>query len=261
MTINLRSFLHSVAVRMQGPGGLYNTGDVLGFGVGLAVGIAGARGQQDVAAAAENFVAGSPAAVAFTAATAIFLWGGEQYHQAWKNGFPPDPARNRWGDLFSGVGATALGLGLSMIGSPVLAATSGFLHAAGKFGSALGVEKDFVLAGRTIPAAGLCRGSVLLSRVPAVWITVASIAGAVDLAPAADAMRRSILPATMLVCYGLWAIADIKLMTKSGAAIRPIAESVAALFRLGAERWPHRSEDGPRLRPSSRLCPSARYPA
>ncbi len=117
-----------------------------------------------------------------------------------------------------------------MIGSPVLAATSGFLHAAGKFGSALGVEKEFVLAGRTIPATGLCRGSVLLSRVPAVWITVASIAGAVDLASAEDAVRQSILPATMLVCYGLWAIADIKLMTKSGAAIRPIAESVAALY-------------------------------
>jgi hypothetical protein len=33
---------------------------------------------------------------------------------------------------------------------------------------------------------------------------------------------------------GLWAIADI--MTKSGAAIRPIAELVAAPFRLGAER-------------------------
>ena len=117
----------------------------------------------------------------------------------------------------------------------MLAATSGFLHAAGKFGSALGVKRDFVLAGQTIPAAGLCRGSVLLSRVPAIWITVASIAGAVDLATE-DAMRQSILPATMLVCYGLLAVADIKLMTKSGTAICPIAELVAALFRMGAER-------------------------
>jgi hypothetical protein len=125
---------------------------------------------------------------------------------------------------------------LSMLGSPVLAATSGFLHAAGKFGSALGVKRDFVLAGQTIPATGLCRGSVLLSRVPAVWITLASIAGAIAIAPTEDAVRQSILPATMLVCYGLWAIADIKLMTKSGAAIRPIAESVAARFRMGAER-------------------------
>ncbi len=106
MTFNSRSIFSALHVRMQGPGGLYNIGDVLGFGVGLAVGIAGARGRQDIASAAENFVAGSPAAVAFTAATAIFLWSGEQYHQAWKNGFPPDPREEplggyvfrHWGD-------------------------------------------------------------------------------------------------------------------------------------------------------------------
>ena len=132
--------------------------------------------------------------------------------------------------MFSGIGATALGLGLSMLGSPVLAATSGFLHAAGKFGSASGLKREFVLAGQTISATGLCRGSVLLSRVPAVWITIASVVGAIAVAPWEDAFRQSLLPATMLVCYGLWAIADIKLMTKSGAALRPIAESVAALW-------------------------------
>jgi hypothetical protein len=38
------------------------------------------------------------------------------------------------------------------------------------------------------------------------------------------------LPTTLLICCGLWAIADIKLMTKSGTAIGPIAESVSALW-------------------------------
>jgi hypothetical protein len=234
MIINSRDVLHALRVRMRGPGGLYNLGDVLGFGVGLATSIAEARSGQDpttALAGAEDFVAGTPAAAAFTAATAIFLWGGEQYHQAWKNGFPPDPGKNRLGDLASGVGAIALGFGLAMLGSPILAATSGLLHAAGKFGSALGIERDFVLAGQTVSAKRLCRGSVLLSRVPAVWVAIASIVGSFGLASTGDAVPQSILPATMLVCYGLWAIADIQLMTESSAVIRPIVDTVAALWR------------------------------
>jgi len=125
------------------------------------------------------------------------------------------PYEEPLGDLLSGIGAIALGLGLSMLGSPVLAATSGFLHAAGKFGSALDVEKDFVLAGQTIAAKRLCLASLLLSRVPAVWVAIASIVGNIDSAPTGDAIHQSILPATMPFCYGLWVTAAIQLMTKA----------------------------------------------
>jgi hypothetical protein len=69
-----------------------------------------------------------------------------------------------------------------MLASPILAATSGFLHAAGKFGSALNIERDVALAGQTISANRLCRGSVLLSRAPAVLVAVASIVGSFGLA-------------------------------------------------------------------------------
>lgn len=215
---------------MRGPGGLYNAGNLLGLAVGLAIAVAGARGAGTLAAA-EDFVAGSPAAAALTVATAIFFWSGEHYYQAWKNGSPPDPVKNRLGDLSSGLGAVALGIGLAMLASPILAATSGFLHAAGKFGSGLDVERDIVLVGRRVPAMTLYRGSVLLSRVPAICVALASILGAVEVAPTGDAVRQSILPATMLVCYALWATADIQLMSEGGAIIRPVADSAAALWR------------------------------
>jgi hypothetical protein len=88
--------------RLKGPGGYYNIGNAFGFGVGLAVAVAAAEHGSDISTAvtvAKDYVAGSPAAVALTTATGVFFWGGEEYHRAWVNGFPPDARRGivaRW---------------------------------------------------------------------------------------------------------------------------------------------------------------------
>jgi hypothetical protein len=221
--------------RLKGPGGYYNIGNAFGFGVGLAVAVAAAEHGSDISTAvtvAKDYVAGSPAAVALTTATGVFFWGGEEYHRAWVNGFPPDVARNRRGDLLSGVGAVALGVGLSLVGTPLLAATSGFLHAAGKFGSALDIKKTFKLAGRSISMADVCRDSVLLSRIPAVAVTALQIAHNVSALPVPQALQQSILPATMLVCLGVWAKADSMLMSEDSMFARParfIARQLASV--------------------------------
>ena len=66
----------------------------------------------------------------------IFFWSGDDL-RAWAGGFPPNARLNRRGDLLSAFGALMLGLGLFLLGQPLLAATAGLLHAAGKSGSAL----------------------------------------------------------------------------------------------------------------------------
>ena len=143
--------------RLNGPGGLYNLGNVLGFGAGLFVTFLVASKSTasfpNVLSIGMRYVAGSPAAVALAIATVIFLWSGEAYHRAWSNGYPPDQKLTQLGDLSSGFGAIALGAGLYLLSNPILAATSGLLHAAGKFGSAFGVRGELFFWGtRLTPA-------------------------------------------------------------------------------------------------------------
>ncbi|HME83832.1 MAG TPA: hypothetical protein VKG91_04600 [Roseiarcus sp.] len=165
--------------RLSGPGGLYNLRDALGFGAGLLIAYLGwwetANAVDNVFSIGMRYVAGSPAAVALTIATAIFFGSGEAYHRAWANGFPPDTKLTQIGDLFSGFGAIALGVGLYLLGNPVLAATSGLLHAAGKFGSALNTRGKLSIAGRSIDASTFCRIVVLISRAPALIAISADI--------------------------------------------------------------------------------------
>ena len=142
-TANTRAadLLRGLAQRLKGPGGLYNLGNAIGFTGGLVAALiavpAHEFGLSTALAAAVHYVSGTPAAMALTLATIIFFWSGEQYHRAWSNGFPPDPARNRIGDLSSAVGAILLALAFFALGNVLLALTAGLLHAAGKGGSAL----------------------------------------------------------------------------------------------------------------------------
>jgi len=199
-----------VCVRLKGPGGLYNTGNILGLIAGLAVAIDRAPegvGLASSSRALGHFFAGNPAAVSLTAATLIFLWSGEHYHRAWRHGYPPDASLNRIGDLSSGTGAVALGVGLSLLANPILAASSGFLHAAGKFGSAFGPKGERLLAGRLIRADDLYRCSVVVSRIPAIVVTLSQLFEIVfTKTPAAEDQG------VLLICYALWAAADISLM-------------------------------------------------
>ncbi len=90
------------------------------------------------------------------------------------------------------------------MGETILALTAGLLHAAGKFGSALSRHGGDRPAWRLDPF----RSAVLASRLPAlVLLALATMSG---LAVSGGALP--IGPATLFVCYLLWARADILLL-------------------------------------------------
>jgi hypothetical protein len=190
------------AQRLSGPGGLYNLGNALGLLSGLSFHVAAALavGVTGWAALADYF-AGSLGATAITVAMLIFFWSGEQYHKAWAKGAPPDARLNRLGDVSSGWGALALGLGLFLMGHPVLAATAGLMHAAGKFGSALPAAVQV----RLPFGPGVFRGVVVASRLPALAAVLIELSRAGD----ADTLVANAL---LVLCYGLWLKADLALM-------------------------------------------------
>jgi hypothetical protein len=204
----------ALATRLAGPGGYYNIGNAIGLCVGLALQVRQVVPGADESLsaslnAAHSYFAGSWSAVALTVATAIFFWSGEEYHRALAKR-PPDVARTRRGDFLSGIGAVALGMSLLLMGDPLLAATSGLLHAAGKFGSALktGPRGTELIRPKI---AHLFRKAVLISRFPAVLVALIEIAKALG-SPAADVLHSTAMPATLLVCCLLWAWADILLL-------------------------------------------------
>lgn len=201
-TISLKNGL---AQRLSGPGGLYNLGNALGLLSGLSfhVSTATAVGVTGWAAVAEYF-AGSLGATAITGAMLIFFWSGEQYHKAWAHGAPPDAQLNRVGDVSSGWGALMLGLGLVLMGHPVLAATSGFMHALGKFGSGLPVR---VQARLTFGPAAF-RGVVVASRLPALAAVLIEVAAKTQ----AGDVQGAVAGGYLVLCYGLWLRADLALL-------------------------------------------------
>lgn len=77
-------WLTSLLAGLKGPGGVYNLGNALGFAAGLLVAFLGtpelADSLTNVPSIGMGYVAGSPAAVALTVASAIFFWSGEVYH-------------------------------------------------------------------------------------------------------------------------------------------------------------------------------------
>ena len=199
--------LRSLGQRLKGPGGLYNLGNAIGFAGGLAAAlIAVPASELDVStalAAAGHYVSGTPAALALTLATAVFFWSGEQYHRAWSNGFPPDPAKNRSGDLSSALGAILLAGAFFALGNVLLALTAGLLHAAGKGGSAL-LAASRKPAGTHMLSGSLCREVVILSRIPAAAMAYAGLLSG-------DPDSRFV-SGILLACCLIWAAADIMLL-------------------------------------------------
>ncbi len=217
----------AILSRLKGPGGLYNLGNALGFGAGLIVTFLVAAESTDsfsnVLSIGIRYVAGSPAAVALAIATAIFFWSGEAYHRAWSNGYLPDQKLTQLGDLSSGFGAIALGAGLYLLSNPFLAATSGLLHAVGKFGSAFGVRGELSFPWRKIDASALCRNIVLISRVPAIIATTADVFSS----KAHDDGAFAFNAWAMLTCYLIWAIADSMLRPRDSVVVRMFRPSLA----------------------------------
>ena len=205
---------HAIAERLQGPGGFYNAGNLLGLSVALATqfAIAAASPTGSVADHLYAYFAGSPQAVALTVATAIFLVSGETYHRAWAGRAVPSVRLNRIADVLSAAGAMALTISLIFTGQALLAAASGVLTVGGKLGSAVTCDDCSRL--RVWPAhwRDPFRMVVLLGRAPGL------IAAAIDLTShllgrAAATDLWSLLPsATLVVCYGLWIRADLMLL-------------------------------------------------
>ncbi|MBC2835512.1 hypothetical protein [Paragemmobacter straminiformis] len=209
MTLQLVSMNREIALRLSGPGGLYNLGNGLGLMGGLALHISAAMAVQGAgltngAFAILDYLAGSLGATAITLAMLVFFWSGERYHRAWSKGAPPDARLNRTGDLSSGYGALLLGLGLLLLGQPVLAATSGLMHAAGKFGSALPpqVQARLPFGPRAF------RLIVVASRGPAL-VAVLLQAQAALATGGGQALAASAL---LVLCYMLWLRADLALL-------------------------------------------------
>ncbi|WP_214471665.1 hypothetical protein [Mesorhizobium sp. dw_380] len=210
-------FAHLVSplrVRMKGPGGYYNSGNALGLIVGLAIQIATApialHDGSSVTTAVIDYFAGSHGTVALTLATLVFFLGGEVYHRAWARPDAPDPALNRLGDFLSGLGAIGLGIALLLLGDPLLAATSGLLHALGKFGS------TFHTPGTQVPVwpadwPDPFRSAVLASRVPAILAATVALGWALPEVWSGGSFAVLAMPLTLLGCYVLWTRADLLL--------------------------------------------------
>ncbi len=203
-----------IGPRMRGPGGLYNMGNLLGLVAAVLVqSILALReemsGADSLANALITQFSGSPSAVALTIAMLVFFWSGEAYHQAWSQGLPPDARLNHKGDVLSGIGAVALGVGLLITGHPMLAATAGFLHALGKFGSAYGGH----IGQHLLPAAwpDLWRSLVLASRIPA--LTAAMLALWAEMMASSPGVG-AITPLALILSNMLWMKADIALFRK-----------------------------------------------
>jgi len=153
------------------------------------------------------YAAGDPAALALTSATLVFFWSGRLYSKAWHNRQTPDRRLARLGDLSSGAGAILLGIGLLLIGNPILAAFAGALHATGKLGSAFAGERTVRVCGRKLGVADLGKQAVLASRVPAI---LAAIGGWV----AADAPNL-LVSLNVVACTLIWASADWMLLPRT----------------------------------------------
>lgn len=198
------SMARGLTVRLRGPGGLYNTGNMLGFASSLALAMAAAPEGSSALAVADYF-AGSASAI--TTAMVIFLVSGGGLSPGGGAGGTagqgPEPP---CGDQLSGVGAIAPFVGLLLVGEVALTFASGLLHAAGKFGSALH-HPPIARLKRHHPDP--FRSAVLASRLPAIVLLGLALAHA--LAAPVIVPAAALGPASLLVCYPIWVRADLLL--------------------------------------------------
>jgi hypothetical protein len=212
--------------RLQGPGGYYNVGNLLGLAVSLSLQIgdlADGRAPSLGNAIGELF-AGTPSAVALTVATLIFLVSGEAYHRAHRTGAAPDVHLNRLADLLSTAGAVALTVSLALLGQAGLAVLSGVAIALGKLGSTVFGDdraglgawplawpdpfRILVLSGRTIVLAAVVL--TLLEHRPDLARNVGS--------------QTLLQSATLAICHVIWLRADFLLLCSA----RSVTASLAA---------------------------------
>jgi hypothetical protein len=217
----------AVTERLQGPGGYYNIGNVLGL-VGsvatqLAIGATAGTGQSGLDILIGYF-AGSPASVALTGATMIFLVSGEMYHRAWSGRSVPDAGLNQFADVLSAVGGLLLTLGLVFVGQWVLAIPSGLLVIGGKLGSALFGDDSAVLDVWPKGWVDPFRGAVLAGRVPALAAAVLDLGVHLFRGSELGALAP-VQPGGLVLCYMLWIRADYLLVAGARATVRQKEEA------------------------------------
>lgn len=208
--------------RMQGPGGYYNIGNLIGLSSGLVLQVLSMRAQEGALSgfsdAVTTYLIGSPGSTALTFATLVFFFGGELYHRAWKDAASgPDIRLNRWADFISGIGALMLAVSLVYFGDIWLAITSTVLLAGGKFGSAVfpaqGWPVRIEFRGRRATTEtrkfDLFRAAVVLSRIPAIGALAIGLIGSAILG--ANFGLGEVQSAILLLCFALWTRADILL--------------------------------------------------
>lgn len=214
-----RGVMAEIVSRFRGPGGYYNVGNLIGLGTGLALQLSTAATSTltgaDVVVA---YFVGSPATVALTVATIIFLMSGEMYHRAWRENHSPDPDLTRLADMFSAAGGFALAISLLYLGQPMLAIFTGLLVVLGKLGSAVFGDHPESLPFWPPDWPDLFRSMVLAGRIPAMaaaglelWHQVAL--GTSDLS--------AVQPAVMVLCHLLWIRADMLLFRSGTVASKP----------------------------------------
>lgn len=203
-----RSSTRRVGLRdsLADAGFIYNLGNFIGFFGGMVVFVSTVvpsdPRSSGIVGTILNYVFGDAAALLMTASTLVFFVGGRAYERGAASGRGP-----YWGDILSGVGAILLGAALMALGSPVLAATSGLLHAAGKFGSAVLTRSGS--ADRLAPWSDAFRITVLASRTPAFAVAALQLSAPTAGGPGPTGLA---LPAVMMACYLLWSFADILLI-------------------------------------------------
>jgi hypothetical protein len=206
--------LNPIAARMRGPGGYYNAGNLIGFATSIGLQLAtAADARRPGVEALIDYLAGSPTAIGFTAATTIFLVGGEVYYRAWMGRSVPDPALNRTGDLLSALGALVLTYSLMQLGQPLLAGISGVLLVLGKLGNALfgdGVR----IPGWPMTWGDPFRVAVVLGRVPAIGAILIDVAMQIEATiDGRFAGPQLLQSAVLLLCHLLWIKADLMLLS------------------------------------------------
>lgn len=207
MIITKTDWISGLKGRLGGPGGYYNIGNVFGFLTGLWLQVFATKATTVI-----GFLIGSPSAIALTVSMVIFFWSGELYHRAWLAEPAPDAGLNKQGDVFSGYGALALGIGLLFLGQPLLAATAGLLHAAGKFGSAY--SQGYIAPFWPKHWPDMWRSAVIVSRVPAILAVLIEL-GYIWSSPDQTNLPNLVGPISLLICYLLWARADMLLFRSS----------------------------------------------
>ena len=198
------AFRLATAAGFDNAGRTYNTGNWLALSAAVAVAFAEGSDGSGYVAHLDLAFFGSLPALLVTAGSLAFFLGGARYDAAYGGQGEQDASALKQGHGFSGLGAVLVALGLTGLATTSLAAFAalggGALHAAGKVGSAIDEKR------------GVWKMLPLASRL----FSLISVVGDLGDGPeTARAMAAGIL----LVSIGLWARADMMLLSEPQARL------------------------------------------